>query len=374
MAARYMSAGPRYKLGLFGFLHEGANTVTTAPERWPGTWDDIETMARHADAAGLDFLLPYARWKGIPGAVQNRLHSFENLTAASAIAAITKRIGVFATVHTTIMHPVIAAKMMVTLDHISRGRAGVNIVCGWNQADFDMFGIKQLEHDERYVQGSEWYNVWSRLVCGAPEPFDYSGKHYPGLKAVSGLPASVQMSRPVVVNAAYSPAGRDFAVRTSDYLMTIMETEELAVQELADIRAREAKVKRDRPLEVLSACYVVCRPTRQEAEDFHTYYAEDMADQKGLDYWISSRKLGGGSMPDLIYKLRKRIAGGNSNLPLIGSPQDIADQMIEMSRIGYGGAALSFMNFHEVPYFAETVIPILRKAGLREEGMQAAAA
>ena len=372
MTALFMSSGPRFKLGLFGFLHEGANTVTTVPERWPGTWDDIATMARHADGAGLDFLLPYARWKGIPGAVQNRLHSFENLTAASGLAAMTKRIGVFATLHTTIMHPVVAAKMMVTLDHISGGRAGLNIVCGWNQADFDMFGIKQLPHDERYVQGSEWYDIWSRVVAGAPEPFDHDGVHYQGLKAISGLPGSLQTPRPVVLNAAYSPTGRDFAARTSDYLLTIMESEELAVQELADIRARAAKVKRSTPLKVISACYVVCRPTRQAAQDFHRYYAEDQADQKGLDYWIASRKVGGGTMPDLVYKLRARIAGGNSNLPMIGSPQDIADQMIELSRIGYSGAALSFLNFHEVPYFTETVLPILQKAGLRD-GLKAAA-
>ena len=370
---KYMAGGNRFKIGLFGFLHEGANTVTTAPERWSGKWDAIAAMARSADQAGLDFLLPYARWKGIPGEVHTRLHSFENLTAVTALAAMTKRIGVFATVHTTIMHPIVTAKMLVTLDHVSGGRAGVNIVCGWNQADFDMFGIKQLEHDERYRQGAEWFDIWSRLAAGASEPFDYSGKHFRDMIGVMGLPGSVQRPHPVVINAAYSPAGREFAARVSDYLMTIVETEELAAQELADIRAREAHVDRETPLQVLAACYVVCRKTRKEAQDFHQYYAVDNADQKALEYWVSSRKAGSGSIPEEIMRKRTRIAGGNSNLPLVGSPQDIADQMIELSRIGFAGAALSFLDFGEVPYFSETVLPILRKAGLREESTAVAA-
>jgi alkanesulfonate monooxygenase SsuD/methylene tetrahydromethanopterin reductase-like flavin-dependent oxidoreductase (luciferase family) len=364
---KFMEGGNRFKIGLFGFLHESANTVTLAPERWSGTWADIEAMARAADESGIDFLLPYARWKGIPGTVASRLHSFENLTAISALAGMTKRIGVFATVHTTIMHPIVTAKMLVTLDHASGGRAGVNIVCGWNQADFDMFGITQLEHDERYRQGAEWFEIWSRLAAGAPEPFDYSGVHFRNLLAVTGMPGSIQRPFPLVLNAAYSPAGREFAVRVSDYLMTIVEREELAAQELADIRAREAKVPRQTPLRVLCACYVVCRPTRQEAQDFHHYYAVEQADQKALDYWVQARTSGGGSIPAEIMRQRTRIAGGNSNMPLIGSPQDIAEQMIELARIGYAGAALSFYNFGAVPYFAETVLPILRRAGLRGE-------
>ena len=57
---------------------------------------------------------------------------------------------------------------MTTIDHVSGGRAGVNIVCGWNKADFIMFGIPELPHDERYVQGQEWFDIWSRLLAGAP--------------------------------------------------------------------------------------------------------------------------------------------------------------------------------------------------------------
>jgi len=121
-----------FKLGLFGYLHDGGNAITKAPERWPARWDDIVVMAKRADDIGLDFLMPIARWKGIPGEVNNRLHSFETLTHAAALASITHRVAIFATVHTPIVHPIFAAKSIVTIDHASHGRAGLNIVCGWN--------------------------------------------------------------------------------------------------------------------------------------------------------------------------------------------------------------------------------------------------
>lgn len=365
MMERFLSNGPRFKLGLFGYLHEGGNMVTTVPERWPATWLDIVRMAQFADDAGLDFLLPYARWKGIPGAVHNRLHSFDNFTAAAALSGLTRRIGVFATVHTNIIHPIVAAKMMTTIDHASGGRAGMNIVCGWNQADFDMFGIEQLLHDERYVQGREWYDIWARVVGGATEPFDFDGTHFRGLRGVMGMPGSLQRPRPLVINAAYSPAGRDFAVRVSDWLLTNIDSAAEGPQELADISARAARNGRTEPLDVIMVTYVVCRRTRAEAESFHRYYAEENADEMGVDYWIAGRK-GNGIIPEALWDMRARIAGGNSSYPLIGSPEDIAERLIELARIGYGGAALSFLNFDDVPYFVETVLPLVKRARLRE--------
>jgi hypothetical protein len=66
------------------------------------------------------------------------------------LLSTTKRMTVFGTVHAPLFHPLIAAKEFVTADHIGEGRVGVNIVVGWNEGEFDMFGVKQREHDARY--------------------------------------------------------------------------------------------------------------------------------------------------------------------------------------------------------------------------------
>ena len=79
--------------------------------------------------------------------------------------AATKRITVFGTVHAPLFHPVIAAKQMVTADHIGEGRFGLNIVVGWNEGEFEMFGVEQREHATRYEYAQEWIDaiklMWS---------------------------------------------------------------------------------------------------------------------------------------------------------------------------------------------------------------------
>src|ERR1019366_7004290 len=154
------------------------------------------------------------RLKGFGGETNSREWSFETLTFAAALAGATERIGLFSTVHVPMIHPVYAAKALSTVDHASGGRAGLNIVCGWNPSEFDLFGLEMIE--DRYAQGLEWVEVMRRLFAGGP-PFDYDGRFYK-LRGVSGLPAPVQRPRPVTLNAAFSPVGRDFAARTADFL------------------------------------------------------------------------------------------------------------------------------------------------------------
>ena len=177
--------GPnKLKLGVFSMNADGGLTLTRVPERWPAVWSEIAETARMADRAGIEFLLPIARWKGFGGEMNSREWSFETLTFATALAGVTERTGVFATVHVPMVHPVFAAKALATLDHVSNGRAGLNIVCGWNPEEFAMFGLELIE--ERYAQGLEWFDIMTRIYT-AEAPFDYDGKFYQ-LKNVSGRP------------------------------------------------------------------------------------------------------------------------------------------------------------------------------------------
>jgi Coenzyme F420-dependent N5,N10-methylene tetrahydromethanopterin reductase and related flavin-dependent oxidoreductases len=115
--------GPnKLKLGVFSMNADGGLTLTRVPERWPAVWSEIAETARMADRAGIEFLLPIARWKGFGGVMNSREWSFETLTFATALAGVTERTGVFATVHVPMVHPVFAAKALATLDHVSNGR------------------------------------------------------------------------------------------------------------------------------------------------------------------------------------------------------------------------------------------------------------
>ena len=129
------------KIGMFGANCSSSRTATKAPERWSASWPDCLALARMADDAGIDFMLPIGRWKGYGGDTDFHGTTLETMTWACGLLAATKRITVFGTVHAPLFNPVIAAKEFVTADHIGEGRFGLNIVAGWNEGEFEMFGV-----------------------------------------------------------------------------------------------------------------------------------------------------------------------------------------------------------------------------------------
>jgi len=351
------------KLGLFSTNADGALAFTTVDERWRARWDDIETMARMADDAGLEFILPIARWKGYGGETDVRGASFETLTHGAALAAITRRIAIFSTVHVPLVHPVFAAKALATIDHVSKGRAGLNIVCGWNQAEFDMFGHHQSQHDDRYEQGMEWFKIMLGIFTRS-EPFDYKGRFY-DLKGVVGAPSPVQTPRPLTMSAAFSPAGRRFAARTSDVLFTSLREPEKAQAHIAEFQRLAAEVKRT--ASVYTTCHIVCRETNAEAEAYYRYYAEEKADIGAVDFHMAAKHAHYGTIDPDVYRIERRsYAGGTGTHAIIGNPQKVAEGLMQVHRLGFAGTSLSFVNFNdELPFFVDRVLPLLEQAGLR---------
>jgi len=356
--------GPnRLKLGTFASNADGGLALTTVPERWTASWDDSLVAAQIADQAGLDFLLPIARWRGFGGATKAREWSFETFTWASGMAASTKNITVFSTVHVPLIHPLFAAKALATIDHISHGRAGLNIVCGWNPTEFGMFGM-ELGADG-YERAAEWLKA-IEAVYAVDEPVDFDGRFYQLRQAVS-RPNALQRPRPITMNAAFSPPGRDFAAAACDHLFTTFSSIEEGKRHVEDMHQRGLVSGRD--VGVNTVCHVVCRPTQREAEDYYQYYALDNADHAAVEEHMSSKKSFSGSHDNDSYRLyRQRFAGGAGSYPLVGTPEFIAREMGRISEAGFGAIALSFVNYrHELPYFCQNVLPILADMGLRTE-------
>jgi alkanesulfonate monooxygenase SsuD/methylene tetrahydromethanopterin reductase-like flavin-dependent oxidoreductase (luciferase family) len=354
--------GPnRLKLGVFSANADGGLTLTRVPERWRAEWPDVVAVAQMADRAGLEFFLPIARWRGFGGVTNSREWSFETLTEAAALAGLTEHIALFATVHVPMVHPVFAAKALTTIDHASDGRAGLNIVCGWNPEEFGCFGLQMIE--DRYGQGLEWFEILMRIYTEAA-PFDFKGQYY-DLRGVSGRPLPVQRPRPVLLNAAFSPPGRDFAARAADCLFTTFVEIGSSGAQIEDMRVRAAAAGRE--VGVYTTCHVVCRPSQDEADRYYEYYAVEMEDTAGADHYMGNKAKFSGSHDPEAYRLhRKRFVGGAGTYPLVGTPRRIAEELVSISDVGFAGVALSFVNYKdELPYFVETVLPLLREAGLR---------
>ena len=355
--------GPnRLKLGVFSTNADGGLAITDVPERWRAGWHDNLTAAQIADRAGLEFMLPIARWRGFGGRNKVREWSFETFTWAAGLAAATEQIGLFMTVHVPLVHPLYAAKALATVDHISQGRAGLNIVCGWNPKEFGMFGTPLVE--KGYDQASEWLDIVERLYR-SDQPFDHEGTYYRLAQAVS-LPSSLQSPRPVTMNAAFGAAGRDFAAARCDYLFTTFSELADAATHVSDIAERAAA--HGRRVGAYTVAHVVCRESAAEAEAYYTRYAVTLADHEAVDEHMAGKKAFSRSHDARAYDLyRQRFAGGAGSYPLIGTPDMIAEAMMAIAAEGYDGIALSFVNYtQELPYFCDRVLPILTKAGLRQ--------
>jgi dimethylsulfone monooxygenase len=136
-----------------------------------------------------------------------------------------------------------------------------------------------------------------------------------------------------------------------------------------------------RKIAVFTTCHIVCRPTRKEAEDFYYYFAEQMADRESLAYIVRQKEATTGSdiskaerpdtNPEANTRKRGKIYPGTfpGCYTIVGTPDDVADEMIEMSEAGLAGASICFLDYlAAMPYFIQEVLPRLERAGLRENG------
>lgn len=358
-----MFNGNKLKLGIFSPNCSGGMAVTKVPERWDASWENNLKLAQMADAAGIEFLLPIARWKGYGGETDFEGSTLETITWACGLLAKTKRITVFGTVHAPLVHPIFAAKQMVTVSHVSEGRFGLNIVCGWNQDEFEMFGIAQREHDTRYAYGQEWWDVVQKIWL-ENDPFDYHGR-FLQLKNVIGKPKPYRW-RPAVMNAGSSGAGRSFGAKNCDFLFTVLIDLEKGQQDVQSIKGIAAGFGRS--IDVFTTSYVVLRPTRKEAQEYHEYYTTQMADYVAADHLMELQGLHAQSFPPEAFKLfRQRFAGGHGVYPLIGDADHVAAELAKISAAGFIGTTITFVNYlEEFPYFRDEVLPRLERMGLRQ--------
>jgi alkanesulfonate monooxygenase SsuD/methylene tetrahydromethanopterin reductase-like flavin-dependent oxidoreductase (luciferase family) len=364
--------GPNsFKLGIFCANCDGGLAISTAPERWPADWDSIVKLALLADEAGIEFILPVAKWKGYRGRANVLGRSFETLTHGAALAALTRRIAIFSTVHVPLVTPAFAAKAIATIDHVSHGRAGLNIVCGWNQEEFDVHGVT-IDAERRYDHGLEWFRIWSRLLAGGPE-FDWDGEFFK-LKGLDTDPVSVQRPWPVVMSAGFSAKGRDFAAQAADVLFTTMTEIGQGQALIGDIHAYAARY--GRKMDVYTMSHVVCRPTRREAEDFYYYFAEEMADREALDHYKQQKGIAARGDPRYIERplatrfsraTGKSYAGSYPGAyPLVGTPDVVVEELMRMQKLGLAGTSVAFLHYlEEIPFFIAEVMPRMVRAGLR---------
>jgi len=363
-----MYNGNALKIGLFGANCSSGRSATKVPERWSASWPDCLKLARLADDAGFDFMLPIARWKGYGGDTDFHGRSLETITWAVGLLAATRHMTVFGTVHAPLFHPLIAAKEFVTADHIGEGRVGVNIVVGWNEGEFEMFGVKQREHEARYAYAQEWVDI-VKEAWTSEGTFDFEGK-FLQLKGARAFPKPYGDTRPLMMNAGSSDVGQAFALRNCDafFVATQGSRTSLAANaaKVSEIKAAAKNIGRD--IEVFTVGQIICRPTQKEAEDYYQHVNIENADWEALDCMLANKNMTPQTMPAEEYYAKRRYFAANAvgGYAFVGTPDRVADELTAISQAGVHGIGVSFVNYlDELPYFCDEVLPRLERQGVR---------
>ena len=416
-----MAQSRQLKLGAFmrpASIHTGA-------WRYPGAWPDanfnypgLKRLAQTLERGRFDafFMADHLAVLNMPVEALKRSHtvtSFEPFTLLSALAAVTEHIGLIATGSTTFDQPFHVARRFASLDHISGGRAGWNIVTTSNPDAALNFGLDDhMEHDERYRRAREFYDVvtglWDSFAEDAfvrdveagiyfdPERMhvlDHKGEFFK-VRGPLNIARPVQ-GWPLIVQAGASEAGRQLAAETAEAVFAPAANLADGQKLYADIKARMVRLGRDpEHLKMLPGAFVVVGDTVEEARGrrakLDSLVHSDSA-IASLSVWLGHDVTGfdlDAPLPEVpetnasrsgrervielarrenltVRQLAQRL-GGFEGLAFVGTPATIADEMEEwLTSRGSDGFNIMF------PYlpgglddFVDKVVPELQRRGI----------
>ena len=399
--------------------------IHTGAWRYPGALPDanfnfayLKHLARRLEAAKFDFLFmaDHLAVLNMPISALKRSHtvtSFEPFTLLSALATVTERIGLVATASTTFDAPYHVARRFASLDHISGGRAGWNIVTTANpDAAKNFGGGEQTEHDARYVRAREFYDV----VTGLWDSFDddafvrdvEAGLYFDPAKmhrldhegASLDVAGPLNIARPVqgwpvIVQAGASDAGRQLAAETAEVVFGSDSDLEIGRRYYADIKGRMRALGRDPShCKIMPAAFVVVGETDAEAREIRAqldslvHYDNGIGslcamlgtDVSGYDpdgplpdvpvsnanRGSSARIVEAARTKGLTIRQLAQKAGSANYLSFTGTPATIADGMSEwLEAEACDGFNVMFSHLPQgLDAFADRVVPELQRRGL----------
>ncbi|WP_240046664.1 LLM class flavin-dependent oxidoreductase [Paracraurococcus ruber] len=400
-------------------------SIHTGAWRYPGAWPDANfnlnayvRLIRKLEEGRFDafFMADHMAVLNMPVEALKRSHtvtSFEPLTLLSALAMVTERIGLIATASTTYNDPYHIARKFASLDHISNGRAGWNLVTTANPDAALNFGQDaHMAHGERYKRAREFYDVVTGLwdsfaddafVRDVPSGlfFDPAKMHVLGHKGEElSVRGPLNIARPVqgwpvIVQAGASEAGRQIAAETAEAVFGASSSIEEARAFYADVKGRMDRLGRNRDhLKILPGCFVVVGDSLEEARakrarlDSLVHYANAIASLSmalGVD---ASKFDPDGPLPEIpeteasksgrerairlarrenltVRQLAQRL-GGFAGLAMVGTPAMIADEMQEwLETEACDGFNVMFPYLPQgLEEFVDRVVPELQRRGI----------
>jgi alkanesulfonate monooxygenase SsuD/methylene tetrahydromethanopterin reductase-like flavin-dependent oxidoreductase (luciferase family) len=225
----------------------------------------------------------------------------------------------------------------------------------------EMFGGQMLDHDERYRYGAEWVDIVKRLWT-RDEPFDFDGKYF-HLKGVRGFPKPVQKPHPVIINAGNSAPALELSAREVDVCFVAVDRIESIARNL--VVKEKGRKEHGREISLFGSTLVVCRETENEARDVYQTIL-DRGDWEAARNIMNSLGIETTHFNERLPSHFERFVAGWGINPLIGTPQQVTEQLANYSSLGLDGLVLFFLDYNEeLKFFERAVMPLLKQAGLR---------
>lgn len=409
------------KLGAF-FMFPGHHLVAwrypTTKTAESFTFDFIKEQTQLAEKAKFDMIFVADTLGFNDGQHGSAGFKFDPIVLMSSLQAVTSKIGLVSTLTTTYNEPFHVARKYATLDHLSGGRTGWNIVTSSHPKESTLFGkANHLEHARRYERADEFVDVVKKLWFSAEqealvlnketgEYYDPSRIHkveHKGewFKVEGYLDQTVTpQGHPVLIQAGSSEPGKEFAAKSAEVIFTAWQTLEAGQAFYKDVKSRLAKFGREEDdLKVMPGVFITVAKTEEEAIAKQKELASYILPEEGLQYLSNTtgedfsqfsidepfpkvapsndpsnpqtrfnimRDLAERENLQSIKEVYERVAGARGHREIVGTPEQIVDQL-ESWFVGGAADGFNIMSPHFPEGFTdiiELVIPELQRRGL----------
>jgi pyrimidine oxygenase len=340
-------------LGIFMPVANNGWVLSASAPADPPTFALNSWIAQEAERRGFHFLLAQSVWRGHGGATRFWDDSLEGFTLMSALAAVTARIGLVASCQPLLYHPAVAAKMIATLDEISGGRFGVNIVAGGNLSEAEQMGLLLDDWGSiRYDYADEWMTAVTSL--GSQERTTLDGRWISLTDTVSGP----KPRRPVpIISAGASAKGAAFASRHATH--AFIGAKDLAGLAAVNDRYKAQATQLGRQISTYTTYYCHLEDTDAAA----SAYRQRLLDDPDL-----------GAIADLVGQYSRAGAGESLRTAAEYDPADhvffgdlhsttpagAAEELLAIERTGVDGVLVFFSEWHsDLPRFSDDVLPMV---------------
>jgi FMNH2-dependent dimethyl sulfone monooxygenase len=319
-------------------------------EQMQPTWDYVSRLARRSEKIGFDLtLIAELNLNDIKGVDAPALDAW---STAAALAAVTETLELMIAVRPTFHLPALLAKQAANIDHISSGRVSLNVVSSWWSEEAKKYGVKFDQHDDRYARTSEWLDVVD--AAWKQNHFSYSGKYY-SVQDLVLEPKPVSRPRPTIYAGGESETAKELISQKCDAYVMHGDSPEKVAGKIRDLSERRERRGLPR-MKFGVAGYAIVRENEQEAQREQariTDVKQSAAGYQNYQDWLANTQLEQRvSLEDYSVSNRGLRSG------LVGTPQQVADQIGEFEKAGVDLLLLQFSpQMEEMERFADSVIP-----------------